>query len=101
MKNYLIIIRYKVPIETIDKFTVAHRAYLKTQYDAKRLLVSGPFVPRTAGALWAQAPDRTVIDQMIEKDPFKIENLADYEVFEYSPTMHAPVLDDLFASQIA
>ncbi len=99
MKNYLIILRYKVPLETVELHTPAHRAFLKTQYEANTLLLSGPFVPRTAGVLWGQAEDRTVIDRMIENDPFHVEGVADYEVFEFSPTMHAPLLDALFASQ--
>jgi uncharacterized protein YciI len=101
MKNYLIILHYKVPIETVELHTPAHRAFLKTQYEANTLLLSGPFVPRTAGVLWGQAEDRTVIDQMIKNDPFNVEGVADYDVIEFKPVMHAPLLDALFEAQSA
>jgi uncharacterized protein YciI len=101
MKNFLIILRYKVPIEIVEKHTEAHRAFLKTQYDANVLLMSGPFVPRTAGLLWGQAEEKSGIDQMILNDPFNTEGVADYEVIEFKPVMHAPLLDGLFESQQA
>jgi len=101
MKNYLILLRYKVPLAEVERHTPAHRAYLRTQYDAGVLLMSGPFVPRTAGLLWAQAADRATIDAMIERDPFNSELVADYEVIEFAPVMNAHALDGFFAQQRA
>ncbi len=101
MKNFLIFLRYKAPIEIVEKHTDAHRAFLKSQYDAGVLLISGPFVPRTGGMLWGQAEDRSTIDAMIARDPFHLEGVADYEVIEFKPVMHSSMLSPLFESQTA
>jgi len=99
MKNFLVFIRYKVPIETVEKYTAEHRAYLKTCYDRGELLFSGPFVPRTAGLLWAQAKERETVDAMIAQDPFNTNGVADYEVIEFKPAMFAPELQAVFTAQ--
>jgi uncharacterized protein YciI len=101
MKNFLILIKYKVPIETVEEHTPAHREYLKEQYAKGLLLMSGPFVPRTAGVLWAQAEAREAIDQMTEGDPFFTNAVADFEIIEFKPIMHADSLNRLFAAQAA
>jgi len=99
MKNFLILIRYKVPIEVVEKHTPEHRAYLKTLYDSQDLLMSGPFVPCTSGVLWAQALERARIDEITAADPFNIHGVANYEVIEFNPGMHSPLLDGVFAAQ--
>jgi uncharacterized protein YciI len=99
MRNFLILLRYKVPIEVVEEHTPDHRAYLKTRYEAGDLIMSGPFVPRTAGVLWAQAQDRDRIDSLIANDPFHQRGVADYEVIEFKPVMNAPALNSLFAAQ--
>ncbi len=99
LKNYLILLRYKVPIERIEEATAEHRAYLKTLYDSNDLLMSGPFVPRTSGVLWAQAADRARIDELVAGDPFNRLGLTDYEIIEFNPGMHSPLLAEVFAAQ--
>lgn len=99
MKNFLIILTYKVELAIVEQHTDAHREYLRTLYGSKDLLMSGPFVPRTAGVLWAQAMDRSRIDEMIAADPFNREGVANYEVHEFKPVMFSEHLKGLFAEQ--
>jgi len=99
MKNFLVLLHYKVPIEIVEKHTPDHRAYLKTLYDSHDLLMSGPFVPRTAGVLWSQASNRERVDEFIAKDPFFLLGVADYEVIEFNPGMHSPLLAPVFEAQ--
>ncbi len=100
MKNFLIIITYKVPIETVEEHTPAHREYLKTQYAQGRLLMSGPFVPRTAGVLWAQAQEREDVEAMIQSDPFYLNQVADWQIIEFKPVMFADGLKATIEAQI-
>lgn len=99
MKNFLILIKYKVDISVVEEHTPAHREYLKTQYAIGRLLMSGPFVPRTAGVLWAQASDRDEVQTMVESDPFYQNGVADWEIIEFKPVMFADTLKEVFAAQ--
>jgi len=98
MKYFVINIHYSVPIEKVAEITPEHRAYLKTKYDAGILLFSGPRVPRTAGFLFAQAEDISIIENMVTADPFKVKDIADYEIIEIAPAMWAPELNKIFES---
>ena len=99
MKYFVINIQYKVPIEKVGEITPEHRAYLKTKYDEGILLFSGPRVPRTAGFLFARAADTSEIHKMIAHDPFKLKEIADYEVIEIAPAMWAEELNKIFETE--
>lgn len=86
-------------METVEEHTPAHREYLKSQYAEGRLLMSGPFVPRTAGVLWAQAEDRLAVQSMIEKDPFWTNGIAEFEINEFKPVMFAEGLKPMLEAQ--
>lgn len=99
MKNFLVFIKYTAPIEQVEARTPEHREYLKAQYAKGLLLVSGPYVPRTAGVLWAQASDRSEIEEMTSQDPFFTHGIADYEIQEWKPVMFADILQPVFQAQ--
>lgn len=99
MKNFLILITYKVAIEVVEEHTPAHREYLKSQYAAGRLLLSGPLVPRTGGVLWAQAASREDVDAMIAQDPFEINGVANWDIREFNPVMSADLLKPVLEAQ--
>lgn len=101
MKNFLIILTYKVDMAIVERHTAAHREYLKTQYEQGRLLMSGPFVPRTAGVLWAQAEEKEDIQAMIDSDPFNMNGVADWQIIEFKPVMFADRLKGVFDAQNA
>jgi hypothetical protein len=39
---FLLLLKYKVPIEQVERVTPAHREFLDQGYRAEKLLVSGP-----------------------------------------------------------
>ncbi len=96
MKYYLINLHYIVPMAQVEEHTVAHRAYLRTQYDAGILLFSGPRVPRTGGVLFGRAENIGVIETMIAADPFKTTGTAEYEIVEVALTTWVPEMDGVF-----
>ncbi|MBA4071945.1 MAG: hypothetical protein C0497_08945 [Gemmatimonas sp.] len=53
----MVIIRYRASLEEIEINTEAHRAWLRSLEADGTLLASGPFVPRTGGALLRRVPD--------------------------------------------
>lgn len=80
------------------EITPEHREYLKVQYEAGRLIFSGPRVPRTGGILFAQAEDVSEIEAMIAGDPFKTKGIAEYEVIEIAPVMWKEELNKIFGN---
>ena len=80
---FLLLLKYKVPIEQVERVTPAHREFLDQGYRAEKLLVFGPCVPRTGGVILARVKTREEADALIQEDPFFKEGIADYEVVEF------------------
>lgn len=83
---FIINLTYKTATETIDQHLEAHVAFLNEQYALKNFLASGRKVPRTGGIILSNLNSRTALEQLLEKDPFKIHQLADYEIIEFVPS---------------
>ncbi len=98
VKYYIIHISYVVPLEKVVEHTPEHRAYLKTQYEAGRMIFSGPREPRTSGVLFARAEEQSTIDEMIANDPFKIHGVGSYDVIEIKPVMWIEELNKIFGT---
>jgi uncharacterized protein YciI len=92
---FILILKYKVPVEEVDRVAPAHRAYLEQAYQAGKLLVSGPQVPRTGGLIVARLKTRDDVDRLIQDDPFFQEKIADYEVIEFQAKSFHPALANL------
>jgi uncharacterized protein YciI len=92
------ILRYRKPLEEMLPFVDAHRAYLRDLKARGTLLASGPFDPRTAGALLLRVPDDAVaatLDAVRDGDPFVKEGVAQYELLPWAPTIGKDDLDKL------
>jgi uncharacterized protein YciI len=92
---YLLLLKYKVPIEQVERVTPAHREFLDKGYKAQKLLVSGPRVPRTGGVILTRVKTRAEVDELIQADPFYTENIADYEVIEFQAIKFDPAVEKL------
>ena len=95
----LAIIRYRRPFEEIAPHVEEHRAYLKDLKAQGLLLASGPFDPRTGGALLLRIPDgedmRTALDRIRDDDPFTRLAMAQYELLPWNPVIGTEGLDTL------
>jgi uncharacterized protein YciI len=94
MRHFLILINYKVPFESFVTIVPEHRKYLQSGVESGLVLVSGPRVPRTGGLIVARAKTPSEIQEFIESDPYRLANVADYEVIEFSPGRHQAFLDE-------
>lgn len=93
----LVVIRYSQPMEAVAAVTPAHRAYLASLKEQGVLLASGPFDPRTGGALLLRLPegDTGAINRIRDGDPFWQKSIASYEMFRWAPTLGLAELDRL------
>ena len=89
----IVTITYKAPLDTVVEHTPDHRAYLAGLHKAGKLLASGPFVPRTGGALLLRVADEAEVKAILEGDPFKQRGVADYDVRVWAPTFGADKLE--------
>ena len=92
---YIVTLTYKASLEAIDKELNNHIDYLKKQYAAGNFLASGRKIPRNGGVILAKAQSREELDEILKQDPFNQNNLADYEVIEFVPSMTSKELSYL------
>ncbi len=94
----LAILRYRRPLEEVLPVLEAHRAYLRGLMDQGLLLASGPFDPRSGGALLLRVPDGDVhgtLDRVRDADPFTLGGVAQYELLPWAPVLGRDALDRL------
>ena len=89
---FAVILSYVRPLEEVDQALAAHRAFLADFYAAGFGIASGRQVGRTGGVIIAIAPSRAALEAELEKDPFKVKGLAQYDIYEFTPTMTHPAL---------
>ncbi|MBX9743257.1 MAG: YciI family protein [Chthoniobacterales bacterium] len=95
---FLILLTYKKTIEEIEKHLVAHRAFLDEGYKNRHFLFSGPFHPRTGGVITSPLKDREQLEAVLKQDPFWANDLADYQIMEFTPTKYLPQLAPVMES---
>jgi uncharacterized protein YciI len=89
---FIVTLTYTAPLERIDAYLPAHRAWLGKQYARGLFLMSGRKEPRDGGIIIAHAASRAELDAVLRDDPFAQAGLATYAVTEFVPTMTAEAL---------
>lgn len=90
MKNiFVVILRYIVPIETIDLHRQAHLSFLDNLYTLGIFITSGTQQPRSGGIMLAKSDSRAALKDILKDDPFYQHNLAEYQIFEFTPTRYS------------
>jgi uncharacterized protein YciI len=80
---------YLKPLEEVDKYLGAHRAFLKSLYAQGITICSGPQVPRTGGFILMNAANKAKAMEIMEKDPYVINKVAEYSYIEFEPRSYA------------
>ncbi|WP_317125078.1 YciI family protein [Tenacibaculum discolor] len=60
--------------------------FLNKQYELGHFIASGRKIPRTGGVILSNVKSKSELEKIIEKDPFKKNELADYELTEFVPS---------------
>jgi len=93
MNLFIISLIYKANPRIVDQFLAGHNTFLTKYYENGTFICSGPKVPRTGGIILCKAENCDSVLSIIEEDPFKINNLADYEITEFRVADHAKGFD--------
>jgi uncharacterized protein YciI len=89
---FIISLNYIKSIPDVERLIPAHRKFLEHFYGSGHFLLSGRKEPCDGGIIIAQAENRSEIKNIIREDPFWKEQMADYQITEFSPTMTAKSL---------
>ncbi|GET24521.1 YciI family protein [Prolixibacter sp. NT017] len=92
---FIAVLVYKVPIEEVEKHLNEHVEFLKEQYEAGNFIASGRKVPRTGGVILSNMDSKEELEKILSQDPFHINDVADYEIVEFVPTMTSKELEFL------
>jgi uncharacterized protein YciI len=82
---FIIMLNYKKPLDIVEQYLAAHRAYLDEGYKKDFFVASGPKNPRTGGIIISQLKDREQLEKILQHDPFYTNNIIDYEIIEFTP----------------
>lgn len=83
---FIVILNYIAPLEKIDVLRAEHLEFLDNYYAEDIFITSGPQVPRKGGVILAKSKNKIILQEILSKDPFAINNLAAYEIIEFIPT---------------
>lgn len=80
---FIINLTYKADLNKVDQFLDAHIEFLDQQYELGHFLASGPKVPRTGGIILSNVETESHLKNILNEDPFKKNNIAEYELSEF------------------
>lgn len=94
---FIINLTYKVDLSEVDQLLDAHVSFLNEQYAMGNFIASGRKVPRTGGIILSNISNKAELESIIELDPFKLNDLADYEIIEFVPSKTSEELNFLIS----
>ena len=71
-----------------------HREYLKSGYESKMILMSGPKTPKTGWIIICRAETIEQVKAFFINDPYALHGAAEHLVTEFSPLMHQEFLKE-------
>ena len=95
---FIVNLTYKVPLERVEEFLEEHIQYLNKQYELGNFIASGRKIPRDGGIILSNMNEKAELQKVLDQDPFKSNDLADYQVIEFIPTKTSQELDFLKVS---
>ncbi len=90
---FIIELTYIKPIEAVESALEAHIAFLNRYYDLGVFVCSGRKNPRTGGIIICNVEGQEALQSVISEDPFYQNEIAEYKVIEFVPTMYAEGFD--------
>lgn len=91
----IIELTYKKPISEVEKYLDDHKLFLNKNYQAKNFLASGAKVPRVGGIILSNQ-SLANLEELIKQDPFYKNDIANYRLIEFNPSMSVEGFSDFF-----
>ena len=92
---FIVSLTYIVDLEKVDELLPLHVDYLANQYEKGNFIASGRKIPRTGGIILSKLDSIEKLEEVLNRDPFKINNFAEYKIEEFIPSMTSDNFVDL------
>lgn len=80
---------YIKSLDEVEKYLPSHISFLEHYYKIGKFICSGRKNPRTGGIILCNETERESFMQILSEDPFYQEQIANYEIIEFTPTKYA------------
>ncbi len=87
---FLLLGRYLKPADEVEAHLDAHRTWVRDHVEAGVFIAAGREIPLQGGLIVATGVTRDEVDAIIAKDPYFIQNVAEYDVREYDVVLATP-----------
>ena len=81
------VLTYKKELSEVEKSLQEHRIYLDKYYSSGKFIASGAQTPRIGGIILMNITKEEA-QLLIKEDPFFRNDIAEYELIEFSPTKY-------------
>jgi len=85
---FILVLKYIKPLEQVDKYLEPHIQYLEKYYSLQKFICSGRRNPRIGGVILCRTHNLKETEAIIVEDPFYINQIAEYEIIEFSPSKY-------------
>lgn len=92
---FIVLLEYKVPLDSVDKYLESHRLFLNKWYQEKIFIFSGRKIPRIGGVILASGVRREALEAILAQDPFLINKIAEYQIIEFQLTRSCQEFESL------
>ncbi|MFA9438876.1 YciI family protein [Uliginosibacterium sp. sgz301328] len=87
---YLVLLTYVEPIDRVDAWLSAHRAFLAAHIESGTFLLAGRRQPRTGGLIIARADSAFTLERIMMQDPFVRSGVARFDIVAFEPSAGLP-----------
>ena len=84
---YLMISKYLVPLEEIDKVRADHLAFLEGLFERRTLVAAGRQDPPVGGMVLLDVSDEAAAHEVMAQDPYVLQGVAEYAAHGWRPTV--------------
>ena len=96
---FIFSLTYVKPISEVEQFLPAHIQFLDEHYKKRLFICSGRKVPRTGGIIVCNCTDMKEAEEIMEKDPFFKEGIAQYDIIEFIPSKTSEAFQIVMSEQ--
>ena len=97
---FIVLLKYSAPLDRIDAFRKRHMEFLDKFYSQNTFIASGPQSPRSGGIIIAKAYSKTEMQEIIQQDPFVVNNLATLDIIEFTATKFSDLFSQILDSKL-